>query len=108
MPTADAPCPTCGYLCFFPDRTSAVANSSGGTSIQELLEMLESRREPPKLALNFQRVSFMSSSMITKLVVLSKEIRSRGGKLVFCNVSSNVREVFKITKLDKLFDMVGD
>ena len=58
-----------------------------------------------KLLLNFGGVSFMSSAMITKLVMLNKGCKAQGVALKFCEVSPNVMEVFKITKLNKLFDI---
>lgn len=58
-----------------------------------------------KLLLNFRGVSFMSSAMITKLVMLNKNCKAQGVALKFCEVSPNVMEVFKITKLNKLFDI---
>ena len=58
-----------------------------------------------KLLLNFRGVSFMSSAMITKLVMLNKNCKKQGVALKFCEVSPNVMEVFKITKLNKLFDI---
>ena len=61
-----------------------------------------------KILLNFRGVSFMSSAMITKLVMLNKTCKAKGITLKFCEVSANVMEVFKITKLNKLFDIQGD
>ena len=61
-----------------------------------------------KLLLNFNGVSFMSSAMITKLVMLNKACKAASVNLKFCDVSPNVLEVFKITKLNKLFDIQGD
>ena len=58
-----------------------------------------------KLLLNFNGVSFMSSAMITKLVMLNKTCKAQGIALKFSDVSPNVLEVFKITKLNKLFDI---
>jgi anti-sigma B factor antagonist len=58
-----------------------------------------------KMLLNFRGVSFMSSAMITKLVTLNKTCKAKGVALKFCEVSPNVMEVFKITKLNRLFDI---
>jgi anti-sigma B factor antagonist len=58
-----------------------------------------------KLLLNFRGVSFMSSAMITKLVMLNKTCKAQGVGLKLCDVSQNVMEVFKITNLNKLFDI---
>ncbi len=60
-----------------------------------------------KLLLNFRGVTFMSSAMITKLVMLNKGCKAKEVALKFCEVSPNVLEVFKITKLNKLFDIQG-
>ena len=57
------------------------------------------------LLLNFRGVSFMSSAMITKLVMLNKSCKAQGVALKFCEVSPNVREVFKITKMNKRFEI---
>lgn len=61
-----------------------------------------------KLLINFRGVSFMSSAMITKLVMLNKICKAQGVALKFCEVSPNVMEVFKITKLTKIFDIQAD
>lgn len=58
-----------------------------------------------KLLLNFRGVSFMSSAMISKLVMLNKTCKGAGVQMKFCEVSPNVMEVFKITKLNKVFDI---
>jgi len=58
-----------------------------------------------KMVLNFRGVSFMSSAMITKLVMLNKSCKTQGVAMKFCDLSTNVMEVFKITKLNKLFDI---
>jgi anti-anti-sigma factor len=61
-----------------------------------------------KMVVNFRGVSFMSSAMITKLVLLNKTCKAQGISLKFCEVSPNVMEVFKITKLTKIFDIQTD
>jgi anti-sigma B factor antagonist len=42
------------------------------------------------------------------LVTLNKKIKAAGGKLVLCNIDPQIREVFEITKLDKLFVIRGE
>ncbi|MCA9204148.1 MAG: STAS domain-containing protein [Pirellulaceae bacterium] len=70
----------------------------------ELLEMV-TRATDDRLLLNFSGVSFMSSAMIGKLVLLNKKCKTDGVDLKMCNISSNVMDVFKITKLNKVFDI---
>jgi anti-anti-sigma regulatory factor len=35
-------------------------------------------------------------------------VQSAGGRLVLCNIDASIREVFEITKLDKLFVIKND
>ncbi|MGB0595454.1 MAG: STAS domain-containing protein [Rubripirellula sp.] len=72
-----------------------------GRELQESITLASHK----KLLLNFSGVSFMSSAMITKLVMLNKTCKAQGIALKFSDVSPNVLEVFKITKLNKLFDI---
>ena len=61
-----------------------------------------------KILLNFGQVKFMSSSMIGKLLVLNKRCTTDKIKLKLSNVSPALLEVFKITKLNKVFDIQRD
>lgn len=61
-----------------------------------------------KLLLDFDSVSFMSSAMIGKLVLLHKKCKASDVTLKVCNISDNVMEVFKITRLHKVFDIHKD
>jgi anti-sigma B factor antagonist len=61
-----------------------------------------------KLLLNFGNVEYMSSAALGKLITLNKKVQGAGGKLVLCNIDANIREVFQITRLDKIFVIKGD
>src|SRR5580658_6987454 len=61
-----------------------------------------------KLLLNFGNVEYMSSAALGKLITLNKKVQGASGKLVLCNIDANIREVFEITRLDKLFVIKGD
>lgn len=73
----------------------------------ELMECIGAASEK-KLLLDFEGVSFMSSAMIGKLVLLHKKCKDAEVKLKVCNISDNVMEVFKITRLHKVFDIQKD
>ena len=60
-----------------------------------------------KLLVNFQGVKFMSSAMLGKLLPLHKRCKADKIKLKMCNISPNLKEVFVITNLVKLFDICG-
>ena len=61
-----------------------------------------------KILLNFGNVEYMSSAALGKLITLNKKVQGASGKLVLCNIDANIREVFEITSIDKLFVIKGD
>ena len=70
----------------------------------DLLEVA-TRATEGRLLLNFFGVTFMSSAMIGKLVSLHNKCKKDEIALKFCNISGNLTEVFKIMKLNKVFDI---
>ncbi len=55
------------------------------------------------LVLDFTQVQFISSQAIGILMGLQKKLETLGdGKLVLCGVGPRLRELLKITKLDRL------
>jgi anti-sigma B factor antagonist len=61
-----------------------------------------------KLLLNFHTVEYMSSAMLGKLIQLHKRCKADKIKLKLCGIAKNPLDVFKITKLDKLFEIHKD
>jgi anti-sigma B factor antagonist len=61
-----------------------------------------------KILLNFGNVEFLSSAALGKLITMNRKVQAVRGKLVLCNISREIREVFEITKLDKLFTILPD
>ncbi len=74
---------------------------------QELFELVE-QQDKGKVLLNFSVVEFLSSAALGKLITLDKKVKSHNGKLKFSNIRPEIYEVFKITKLNKLFDIQED
>jgi anti-sigma B factor antagonist len=58
-----------------------------------------------KIVLNFRNVEYLSSAALGKLITLNKKLQAAGGRLVLCNIGSQIFEVFEITKLDKFFNI---
>lgn len=71
---------------------------------QDLVEAL-TMATGKKLLLDFRDVTFMSSAMVSKLVTLNTKCKAAGVKLVLCEMSVGVYEIFKITRLTKVFDI---
>jgi anti-sigma B factor antagonist len=74
---------------------------------RDLLEMLDKTTEE-RVILDFRNVKFMSSSMLGKLVQVNKKAGEFKVKLKLCSIDPEIRQVFKITKLDKVFDIDAD
>lgn len=80
-------------------------------SIQELGEELFSlvEKEGAKaLVLNFTNVDFLSSAALNKLIMLNTKLKPTGGKMRLCGLKPEIKEVFVITKLTKVFDIKDD
>lgn len=62
----------------------------------------------PKIIINLSRVTYVDSSGLATLVEILKNMRSYGGRLRLSDMSSKVKSLFEITKLEKLFEIVVD
>ena len=56
-----------------------------------------------KVLLDFSNVEYLSSAALGKLIVMDKKLKAAQGQLSMCAVRDEILEVFKITKLDKIF-----
>jgi anti-sigma B factor antagonist len=56
-----------------------------------------------KIVLDFATVEYLSSAALGKLITLDKKVKADKGELRLCTIRKDILEVFKITKLDKLF-----
>ena len=74
---------------------------------QELFDLVE-KEDRKKIVLNFANVEFLSSAALGKLITMNRKVQAVRGKLILCNISKEIREVFEITKLDKLFTILPD
>ena len=48
-----------------------------------------------------------SAAMIGKIVLLNKKCKTEKVRLKLCEISDNIMEVFEITRLHKVLDIVG-
>lgn len=61
-----------------------------------------------KIVLDFTNVEYLSSAALGKLITMDKKVKAAGGKLRLCSIRPDIKEVFKITRLDKLFQIVDN
>ena len=72
----------------------------------ELLGVAD-RPDCHRLLLDFSGVAQLSSAMLAKLLILRRKMSPKGYSLRLCGVNRQLRSVFAITRLDRLFD-IGD
>jgi anti-sigma B factor antagonist len=58
------------------------------------------------LSLDLGRVDFLTSNALGQLINLHKKVRADGGRLILCNVSPAVYEVFDATRLHTFMDII--
>ncbi|MEK7795291.1 MAG: STAS domain-containing protein [Candidatus Hydrogenedentota bacterium] len=68
-------------------------------------EVLEFIKDKPglQLLLNFEHVDYMSSAALTELLRINEALRTTAGSVRLCGLSKDIRKVFQITNLEKLF-----
>lgn len=73
--------------------------------IGEELTALAAEQPRPKLLLTFKNVEHLSSAALGMLIKLNKELGDKSGVLKLSDISPQIFEVFKITRLYKLFEI---
>jgi len=71
---------------------------------EELFDLVD-KHYKIKLLLDFDNVEYLSSAALGKLITLNKKVAEEDGDLKLCGIRPQIYEVFKITKLNKLFDI---
>ncbi len=74
---------------------------------QELYELVD-RFDRRQLVLDFSGVRLLGSQALGVLLTLRKKLQAAKGRLVICGLRPDLRKVFSITKLEKLFKFEPD
>ncbi len=77
-------------------------------SIQEIGEELNRVVESEtgiKLLLDFRNVDHLSSAALGMLITLNKKVKEQRGNLKLSDINRQIFEVFKITRLNRVFDI---
>ena len=62
----------------------------------------------PKIVINLTKVTYVDSSGLATLVEILKNMKSYGGRMRLAGMSSKIKSLFEITKLEKLFEIIAD
>lgn len=71
---------------------------------RSFLSLIE-ENNPIKLVADFSQVRFLTSSVLGLLIRLSKKINEADGVFRLCCIQTKIYEIFKITRLDKIFEI---
>ncbi len=66
------------------------------------------RNKPDKMIFDFSGVRFFSSQVLGLLLEARAHLEPQGGKAVVCALADQLRRVFRITNLDRIFTFFPD
>jgi anti-sigma B factor antagonist len=88
----------------FRDRN--ILDEANIQQIGEEIRQIIQAEPTPKLLINFQDVDHLSSAALGQLITINNSIGKLKGQLRLSNIDPQIYQVFKITKLDKLFTIL--
>ena len=81
-------------------------------TVREVAELvaaaLPSDGSPIRAILDFSEVTLISSSLLSKLILLQRRVDASRGQLRLCELTSGVQSVFRTSNLDRLFKIERD
>jgi anti-sigma B factor antagonist len=63
---------------------------------------------PIRLVVDFSDVSLISSTFLSKLILLQRRVDATRGRLRLCEMSAIIQQVFRTSNLDRLFKIDRD
>jgi anti-sigma B factor antagonist len=61
-----------------------------------------------QMIIDFSNVKFLTSSVLGLLIRISKKVYETDGRLRLCSINPKIMEIFRITRLDKIFEIFGN
>jgi anti-sigma B factor antagonist len=109
-PPGDAPCPSCGCLAWFSgEGKDEVVVRLGGKFVgaEEIRPIAASIviDSPRRIVFDLDRVEWISSEALGALIDLKKRLRGYRGTVALRHLRPDLREVFRITRLDLVFSI---
>jgi anti-sigma B factor antagonist len=74
----------------------------------QILAALPNDNSPIRIILDFSDVNLISSTLLSKLILLQRRVANSGGKLRLCEMSPVIQQVFRTSNLDRLFSIDRD
>jgi len=81
-------------------------------TVREVADQIAARLpndgKPIRLVLDFSEVGLISSSLLSKLILLQRRVDGTRGRLRLCELSPVLQQVFRTSNLDRLFAIDRD
>jgi anti-sigma B factor antagonist len=74
----------------------------------QIAEALPNDGSPIRLVVDFSEVSLISSTFLSKLILLQRRIDATRGKMRLCEMTPIIQQVFRTSNLDRLFKIDRD
>jgi anti-anti-sigma factor len=110
-PAGDAPCPRCGHLLWFTWENledvqfiRPIGGRLHPDALDSLIDLVATR-PGMRLVIDFSDVRDLQSATLGKLINLKKKIGALRGRVDLEHVRPDLMEVFRITRLDQVFDV---
>jgi anti-sigma B factor antagonist len=88
-------------------KDSRILDELNISEIGQTLGGIVESGDRPKMLLDFANVDHLSSAALGMLIDVNNRLRLRNGQLRLCNIHAPIMEVFVITKLNRLFRILG-
>lgn len=112
----DMPCPRCRQLLWFLQKsrngvlilTFLPGLMSGSEALGRVHEVHAAVANARRLVINLSQMRLVSSMFLGMLVAFYRRIAMEDGAVKLCGLNADTRDVFKATRLDRIFDIYGD
>ena len=83
--------------------TGILDGTKAGQFREEISQLVENKAEV--VLIDFKEVTFMDSSGLGALVLALKTVRAAGGKMFICSVNDQIKVLFELTSMDRVFEI---
>lgn len=85
----------------FDGRLDTVAAQQISEAIEQVIQQADRN-----IVIDCEKMPFISSSGLRIFLKIRKEVAAKGGKMYLKSICPDVQQVFKMTKLDDLFEII--
>ncbi|MUG99406.1 anti-sigma factor antagonist [Scytonema sp. UIC 10036] len=86
-------------------KPNGILDSTQGQEFRQTVNEVLEQDSTRIVLIDFQNVSFMDSSGLGALVLAFKALRAADKKLIICAINEQVRILFELTGMDKVFEI---